>query len=230
MNRTVLQKGLVLVALPLLFQLVFVPAVFGFQREHVEAERWAAHTKEVIAQAHEIHTTVNDARAGVQGYVITADPKLAEPYRRSHRDMPGQFDDLINLVRDSPGQTAQAGKVRATARAWVDWLGEVEQRVRDGARDEAVARVRSGVGYGRMEEFRREFAAFLAEEGRLDRERQLDRVRARGRLNVLLAFGGLSAVACTVVLAYGFRRDIARRFAALEANARRLAAGHTESG
>ena len=227
MKLTVFQKGLVLLVLPLLFQLVFFLAVFRYEREYAEAEHWATHTKEVIARAHEIHTTVTDARAGVQGYVITTDPKFAEPYRHSRRDLSRQFDDLINLVQDNLGQTAQARTAQAAARATVDWLGGVERSVRDGARDEAAARVRSGVGYGRMEDFRRELATFLAEEGRLDRERQVGLVQARDRLNVVFAFGGLSAVACTFGLAYGFRRGIARRFAAVEANARRLAAGET---
>jgi PAS domain S-box-containing protein len=226
---TVSQKGLVLVCLPLLFQLGFVLAVVRFQSDHTEAERWAAHTKEVIARAHEIHTHVNDVRAGVQGYVITAEPKFAEPYRRARADMPGHFDELFTSVQDNPEQTEQARKVHATANAMVDWLSEVEQLVRDGARDEASARVRSRVGYDRMEEFRREFAIFLAEEERLDRERQAALQQSRNRLNAVFVLGGVAAVACTLLLAYGFRRGIARRFSALETTAHRLAAGEALS-
>jgi PAS domain S-box-containing protein len=225
MNLTVVQKGLVLVALPLLFQLAFAGAVFEFQRELVEADGWATQTKEVIALTHEIHTAVNDARAGVQGFVITADPKFIEPGRRSARDLPRRLNDLLERIRDNPAQTAQARRVRTAAAAVIDWLGEVERLVGSGARDKAVARIRSGAGYDRMDAFRREYAAFLVEEERLDRERGATLERSRARLDAAVLGGGGAALAGTVVIGYAFRRGIARRFAALEQTARRLAAG-----
>ncbi|HEY1190704.1 MAG TPA: PAS domain S-box protein [Gemmata sp.] len=225
MNLTVLQKGLILVALPLLFQLVFVFAVVRLQRDHIEAERRAAHTKDVITQAHEAHTLVNEARVGTQGYVITTEARFAEPYERGARELPDALAALLGAVQDNPGQTAQAQKVLTTATALVEWLGGVLRLVRDGARDAAAAQIRTGAGYGRMEVFRKEFATFLAEEERLDRERQGAVERSRRQLNILFVVGGLAAVGSTVLLAGAFRRGIARRFAALESNARQLAAG-----
>ncbi|MDB5309208.1 MAG: tmoS 2 [Gemmataceae bacterium] len=219
------QKGLILIALPLLFQLAFVLVVVRFQRDHVEAGRWATHTKEVITQVHVIHTTVSDAGAGVRGYVISHDPAFAGPFRDASRDLPGQLDGLAGLVSDNPGQATRARAVRSAADALLAWQGGIEQLVRGGAADEAAARVRSGHGQTLVDDFRREVGLFLAEEERLDRDRLVALDQSRERLNIVLVAGGVVAVICTLALACAFRRGVARRFAALEANTRRLAAG-----
>jgi len=224
-NLTVFQKGLVLFALPLVFQLAFVVAVIGFQRNHIVAEYWATHTKEVIARIHEVRITVTDADAGVRGYVISHDPSFAEPLHTATRLLPDQLAVLEDMVRDNADQTGKVRTVRATAEALLVWQSEVAGLVRSGAADAAVDQVRSGRGVALMGDFRRAIGALLAEEERLDRERLAALERSRDRLNALSAGGALAAFACTVVLAYGFRRAIARRFAALEADTRRLAAG-----
>ena len=42
---TVSGKGLILVAVPLVFQLAFVLTVIRFQRDYADAQHWANHTK-----------------------------------------------------------------------------------------------------------------------------------------------------------------------------------------
>ena len=225
MTLTVFQKGVVLVVLPLLFQLAFVLVVVRFQRDQVEAEWWATHTKEVIAQAHEVHTIVSDAFSGVRGYVISRDPTFAEPYRRAIRELPESLDSLTALVQDHPGQATRTRALRSVVADLLDWKSEIVRLGQDGTWDEAITRIRSGRGNALQEEFRREMRAFLAEEERLNHERVVALNRSRERLNALFAIGGLLAVGGTLALGYAFYRGIARRFAALEDTARQLAAG-----
>jgi PAS domain S-box-containing protein len=222
---TLSQKGLVLVVLPLLFQLAFVLVLVRFQREVVAAERLATHTKEVIAHAHKIGTAVADAHAAVRGFVITRDPVYVRPFQNAVRDLPAQFDGLDRLVGDNPAQSAHARTVRSAATAVISWQGGVEELIRKGAEAEAMTRILSGRGEMLMDDFRREIGAFQAGEDRLDRDRRDELERSRSRLDVVFVVGGVAAVACSLALAYGFRRGIARRVATLEDNARRLAAG-----
>ncbi|OWK35485.1 CHASE3 domain-containing protein [Fimbriiglobus ruber] len=225
MNLTVFQKGWVLVIVPLLFQTAFVLVVVRFQREYVAAEQLAIHTKDVIVQTHEIDSHVSAAAAGIRGYVIARDPAFDTSFRDARRDLPGHLDDLDEMIGDNPAQGIRAKAVRTAVDAVLIWQQEVERLVQNGAADEAAARIRSGTGQELIAEFRREIGTFLAEEERLDRERRAVTVQSRNRLNTLFAGGGVAAVACTLVLAYAFRRGIASRFATLEANTRRLAAG-----
>ncbi|VTR93686.1 histidine kinase : Histidine kinase OS=Burkholderia sp. H160 GN=BH160DRAFT_5724 PE=4 SV=1: CHASE3: HAMP: PAS_9: PAS_9: HisKA: HATPase_c [Gemmata massiliana] len=225
MNLTVFQKGLVLIALPLLLQLVFVLAAVRLQRDHEDAERWAAHTKNVIARTHEIHGTVADAHASVRGYVISGDQSFAQPFRDALRNLPQQFDELDEFVRDSAEQAERARVLRDRGNGLFVWQRDIENLLQGGATEEAVKRVQTGRGNVLMAEFRQGVKAFLDEEERLDRERGVALERSRTRLNRLFIFGGLAVVASTFALGFVFHRSIARRFAELEANAHRLAAG-----
>jgi PAS domain S-box-containing protein len=224
-NFTVLQKGLVLAAVPLLFQLGFVLLIVQFQRDHVAAERLANHTKEVIAQAHEVRTLVSDADAGVGGYVIARDPTFATPIGAARQELPHQLDTLDEMVSDNPSQGDRVRSVRSTANAVLAWQTGAEELVNNRAFDEATARVRSKTGETLSKAFREEIRAFLVEEDRLDRERLIALERSRTRLNRLFVAGGIAAILSTLIVAFAFRRGIARRFATLEDNARRLAVG-----
>ena len=225
MNLTVFQKGLVLIALPLLLQLVFVLVAVRLQRDHEGAERWAAHTKDVMARTHEIHSTVADAHASVRGYVISGDATFAQSYWDAVRELPGHFNDLEGRLADNPEQAEHFRAIRTRAGELLAWQSDIESLIRGGATDEAVGRVRSGRGRVLMADFRHEVKTFLDEEERLDRERLTTLERSRVRLNRLFVFGGLAVVISTFALGFAFHRGIARRFAELEANAHRLATG-----
>lgn len=225
MNLSLSQKGLVVVAVPLLFQLVFVFAVVRFQRETVVAAGRAAHTTEVIAQANELRAAVADGTVHVRGYLITRDEAFAARFQSTRGTIPSQHDALEQLVSDNPWQLTRARVVRAVTEVLLEWQEGLVHAVGTGAVDEAAARIRVGGGEIRLAAFRSEIDAFLIEEERLDRERHIALDAARERLNTVLAAGGASAIGCTLFVALVFRRGIAGRFAALEDRARRLAAG-----
>jgi PAS domain S-box-containing protein len=224
---SVFQKGLVLAAVPFLFQFGFVLLVVRVQSAHSAAEALTAHTKEVIAQTQAIHTLISSAGAGVADAVVARDPALAAPFTSARRELPGQFDVLDRLVSDNPEQMRRARSVRAAAEAVLDWDAGLEQLVREGGADRAAQRVRSGRGEALRERFRQEIGPFLAEEERLDRVRVSALAGSRAGLNLLFVIGGLAALGCTTVVALAFRRGIGRRFAALEDTAQRLATGES---
>ncbi len=71
-NLTIFQKGLILLAVPVCFQLVFFGALFKVEWDSEEAERWAVHTKEVIAQTETAYRLLEGA-AYVRRLVITGE-------------------------------------------------------------------------------------------------------------------------------------------------------------
>ena len=58
---TIFQKGLLLFSIPLVLQAIFIGILVRLQTEVVEAQRWAVHTKEVIAKVEE--TTASCSKA-----------------------------------------------------------------------------------------------------------------------------------------------------------------------
>lgn len=222
---TVSSKGLILVAVPLVFQLAFVLTVIRFQRDYADAQHWANHTKVVIAQAHELRTTIFDADAAIRGYIISPTPTFAEAFWTASAAVPEQLAALDLSVRETRQQSEKAGVLRTAANANLAWHQEKEKLVRDGNAQAAAEMVRTGHGELLAATFRREVDEFLAEEDRLDRNRAAALDRSRARLNTLAAVGAVAAVGVTLALAVVFYRSITRRFAVLESTARRLAAG-----
>jgi PAS domain S-box-containing protein len=224
-NLTLFQKALALVALPVVLLGGAVVAAARFLEDHLEAARAASHTKEVIAEGYEVQTLLFDAHATVRGAVIIGDPAVAVLYGDTRRELDERFAALEELVGDNPDQGRRVRAVRAAAAAVTAYLDALDRFVRAGAADRAMAEIRTRRGERLVADFRREANAFLAEEQRLDRVRAEALDRSRGHLVTLLVVGGVVGLGCTVGVGLGFRRTIARRFAALEANAVRLAAG-----
>jgi PAS domain S-box-containing protein len=218
-------KGLILVSTPLAFVLAFVVLVTGMKRGSEQAQAWSLHSKEVLAQSHALLGQLLDAESGVRGYVITGNPDFAAPYEGARRDLQATVSRLQQLVRDNPERAARAGRLTDKAAERLAALGEVLGLARAGAGAEAVERVKSGYGKHLMDEFRRELAAFLGEEERLDTERQLKVEASWQRFNWLLAGGASVAVLLTLFLALLFSRGISGRLSLLTANARRFAEG-----
>src|SRR4051812_14658825 len=114
-NLTIFQKGLLLVAVPLLFQLAFLGPLAWMQRQNAEAQWWAKHSQEALTQAHTVLESMVGAEAGMRGWVITDDRVFAEPYELAVRNRLEQLTRLQYLVQDSPGQASRAGRIAAQA-------------------------------------------------------------------------------------------------------------------
>jgi PAS domain S-box-containing protein len=224
-NLTLFQKALALVALPVVALGGFVLATARFLDDHLAAWQLSAHTKEVIAQGYEVQTLVFDAQAAIRGAVIIGDPAIAAHFHNTHRELARRLDELEGLVSDNPAQLSQVRTVRAAAAAVTTFQVELDRLIRVGAADQAAALIRTRRGEQLVADFRREVSAFLAEEQQLDQDRVDVLERSRQNFVALLVAGGVLGLGSTLGVGIGFRRGITRRFATLEANAVRLAAG-----
>ncbi|HJT76050.1 MAG TPA: CHASE3 domain-containing protein [Gemmataceae bacterium] len=224
-NLSIFQKGLLLVSIPLLFQLAFIGLLARVQGQNAEAERWANHSQEVLTQAHTVLGSMLDAETGVRGWVVTGDPVFAEPYERAVREVPASVTRLRELVQDNPAQKAGAGRISASADKTLAWHAAITRLLRVGQRDEATAREKTGEGKRLMDELRQEMAAFVAEEERLNAARGQALEQSRQRLNWLVFAGGLATFLSTGALTFGISRGLSTRLATLADNTQRLAQG-----
>jgi signal transduction histidine kinase len=224
-SLSIYRKGLILVGVPLLSQLLFLGVLAEMRAQQAAAQRMALHTKDVIADAEAVFRTLVEAHNAVRAYVFFGDPVYRDVYQRAAGRGPGVVARLTDQVRDNPAQVEQAGRVGAAARGLADLQADLARMAGDGRRAEATELIRVYEGQRRIDAVRAEVDAFLAAEERLDRDRMaaLDRV-ARLQLWVL-ASGVVLALASTGLLLWLFSRGFARRVATLRDNARRLADG-----
>lgn len=224
-NLSIFQKGLLLVAVPLLAQLLFLGVLGKLQYDASWDEHWAMHTKDVIAQTQAVYLHLVEAQAAVEGLVLSGDATYSGPYHEATNRLHPELEALEHLVSDNRVQHIRTQTLRERADELLAWLAEQDNLVRSGRRTEAVARSRGQGGQRLLAVVRDEARAFLRDEEQLDAAREAALRRTSGWLGWALAGGGALAVLSTVVLALIFSRGVVRRLASLGDNAKRLAEG-----
>ena len=221
-NLTIFQKGLLLVALPVFFQLLFFGALFKVEWDGENAERWAVHTKEVIAQTETAYRYLLEATSYVRRLIITGqDPTLAPPFHDALRKAPEEFQKLGDLVRDNPSQQARVAEAAAKADRLGAYLREENDLIAAGRPDQAAAYVKSGKAQADLDSVRSDLDEILNEEAHLDGLRMVELNASWQRQNWLIGAGVVLSVLLALIVALQFSRDIAGRLARLAENVRR---------
>jgi signal transduction histidine kinase len=224
-NLTLLKKGLILIAIPLAFQLGFLGLVLATQRKVSDAQEQAIHTKNVIARVESECRRLIEGRSAIQNLILTGNLDRYTKFEASLREVPREMDALIELVSDNKDQVPKARDIAEAARGLIAWQDEVARLYREGRPDEARALVTSPDSPSRIDALRTMVDEFRGEEERLDKVR-LDRLSRTTRLQLaVMIVGGVVSVAGSFVVLAVFARGISQRFAVLSENARRLADG-----
>ena len=87
-NFTIVKKGLLLVAVPLVIQAVFIGMLLKTQVDLAKAQRWAVHTKEVIATVEEIYRRLLEGYTGIRIQAVSNNPMISGPFGQAMQDLP----------------------------------------------------------------------------------------------------------------------------------------------
>jgi signal transduction histidine kinase/CheY-like chemotaxis protein/CHASE3 domain sensor protein/HPt (histidine-containing phosphotransfer) domain-containing protein len=222
-NLSILKKGLILISVPLLFQLIFIGAIALKDRDKNRANEAFVRTKTVLGQAQIVLTKLVDFETGTRGFIITGDPIFTEPHDRAAKEVPAALQRLEDLVSNNPEQQTRIRQIKAKAAEMMDRYAKEIQLVRQGARDEAIAKVKTRDGKNQMDDMRKSIDAFLAEEQRLAQQREQAVQRQELWLYWILGAGTPASILTTLLLAFTFTRGISDRLAALIDGAHRFA-------
>jgi signal transduction histidine kinase len=219
-----LTKGLLIVAIPSLFEMLLLASLFKSQADAEQAERWAAHSALVMNKAAEVREPMLLESARIRNSVIVNDPR---PIGRSEVwvDLGTRLDELAKLVEDNPEQGRALQAIRDSIANYRAWADSARQRMLDGRRAELIAQLRNEQGPHRLTEFRSRLNAFLDKERQLAAERNEDLQDARNSQTMVLIAAVLGSIVAAGAASYAFTRNIGKRVAVLTDNARRLAEG-----
>jgi signal transduction histidine kinase len=215
-------KGLLLIAIPALFELALLSGLVKAQADATQAERWAIHSEEVLRQTTAILDPVLGESVALRGAVLANDARFSTPVT-VWMDVDRRIDQLAELVADNPAQVERVVQVRQAVQAYRQWSDRIQDMLHSGRRRDVLARFRDLAPSDVLDRFRQQLAAFQAEERRLDtlRSNAADAARERQQTLVVAAvFGSLLFVALAVWL---FTRGVRGRLAVLADNAGRLA-------
>jgi signal transduction histidine kinase len=220
-----LKKGLVLIAVPLVFQILFAMVLLQSQRNSRRAQDTAIHTKDVIAQGLLVSRLLAEVQGQTAGLILTDHAEFQRSATARAKLVPQALRSLERLVRDNPPQAARVQAIAQACREYLDWQAETRALALAGQEGEAIARVRTLEGRKTLERIRDQIDGFLNYEEALDIKRQQDLQRAGQWQTGLILTGIVAAFIGAVVLLTIYSRTFSQRVNALVENARRLAEG-----
>ncbi len=223
---TILTKGLLLVAVPLLLQLVMTGFMIEAGRQERESDVLVANAQKALHEAERLSSRLADAETTGRGYVLTGDPVFSEAYDRTVRDLPRCLNGLTSRETASVPHNIAADKIAVCMARWLEFQTENVRLVREGSKDEAAVRIATLTGKDLMDDLRQTIADFQWEiERRVQDESDL-RERNHGFFWNAIVIGSILSVLLAVGLAAFFTREISRRISILNVNIQSLARGN----
>lgn len=218
-------KGLLLVAIPGLFELGLLGILYKSQENATQAEAWALHTKDVIIQAAEVREPVLLQSARLRAGIIINDASGLDK-TDLWESIAKEIGELRDLVKDNPPQLENVEKIRAAVADYHAWTDDLVLLLKEGKRDELTEIVRSPASGQRIQTIQKLLVEFIGNEEALDVVRLKRVADARWMQNIALLIALIGSVLAAAVAARIFSRDVGGRLAVLTGNAHRL----TESG
>jgi len=225
LNLRLSHKGIILVAVPLIFEVVFLAALtFLLRQAEIEVQR-QVRSKAIISQANTLSKLFYDAGVAMGGYSITKSPLFSDRYDKIVHQIPQDLEELKSLVGDNSRQQQILQNLQVITVTGLKILGEAKSAIDDNRVDVAQFRARH------MYKEIRSLADRLQDElrGLTEDERKIEsespEVQNRNRMLVksILVVGVLLNIAIAIALALYFSRGITRRLNVLTDNSIRLA-------
>jgi hypothetical protein len=85
-----------------------------------EANRWHAHTLEVLVEVGRFSAALSETQRGVRGYLLTGDPVFAAGYRAGAQATPDRLRRMRALTADNPAQQRRLAALASETAALLD--------------------------------------------------------------------------------------------------------------
>ncbi|MEX3636632.1 ATP-binding protein [Paraburkholderia sp. BR14320] len=215
-------KGLLLIAIPAVFELALLTGVVKAQADATMAEQRAMHSEEVLRQSTAILDPVLSESVALRGAVLANDARFTTPIA-VWMDVDRRIDELVDLVGDNPAQVERVVEVRQAVQAYRQWSDRIQDMLHAGRRAEILARFDDLAQVDVLDHFRLQVSAFQAEERRLDMSRSNAVAAVREREQTLIVAAALGSLLFVALAIWMFTRGVRGRLALLSDNAGRLA-------
>src|SRR6516225_11043666 len=103
-NLSIFKKGLFLVGIPLLAQLLFLAMLLKIRSDEDEAQHWAMHTKDVMVRAEGAFRLASRANSDLRAFAVSGNPQFGEAYLHDRVQVVPALEELREVVHDSTAQ------------------------------------------------------------------------------------------------------------------------------
>ncbi|WP_433703806.1 sensor histidine kinase [Paraburkholderia sacchari] len=215
-------KGLLLIAIPAVFELTLLSAIVKAEADAENAEVLGQRSQAVLAQAGRVLEPVLVESVQLRGAVAAGDARFSTPVAL-WMDVDRRIDRLAELVADNPSQVERAQRIRQAVQNYRQWSDRIQDLLHAGRRADLVERLRTSTDFDALDRVRTQVTAFQTEERRLDVMRVTEAEQARAQQQSLVMTAVIGSIMLVALAVWVFTRGVRGRLDALSDNASRLA-------
>jgi PAS domain S-box-containing protein len=222
-NPKLSHKGILLVSVPLVFELAFVAILFLLLSQAEEQTLRSERARRVTTEATEVAKLTYDACNAITCYWQRMDSKWADRYTRVAAAVPLHLEALEKLVEDKPAEREVAARFATAARSQFAALDECKEWVDKGNR---IFAARIAARFAGLNSDLNRIARELEQLNALvekDKVRPEDEARSQQIIKACLIAGVIFNVLLAGALVFYFNKGTLTRLGRLMDNTRRLA-------
>src|SRR5205085_10167056 len=118
---TILRKGLLVLALPLVYQALFIGLLMKRQFDHNEAQLAAVHTKDVLIQTDLVYRLLLLSQSNLRAYILTENEIFSKQLIDGTARIESELGKMETMVQDNPRQRERLQNVAARAKERLDF-------------------------------------------------------------------------------------------------------------
>lgn len=226
MSLTLAQKGLLLVAVPLLFELTFVAfLVVLLDRAENMVER-QTRSREIVTVANDLSKNLFDGAYALVLWNYTKGEMFHKQFEQCQAAIPTGMDELKHLTKGSKRQSEHVQKLESIS---VTVLKELDEQAQNVETSKNIYGLKFGEYRSKLTEifapFITELKDLIKEEKRLAELAPAATLESRQQLRQCLAAGVCLNILLAIWLASFFSKQITGRLGVMTNNAERFAAG-----
>jgi methyl-accepting chemotaxis protein len=191
------------------------------------ATGWNEHTRDVMENAAGLLSGMVDQETGLRGFLVSADERFLEPYKRGLEEFSLDFDKIRQLTSDNPSQQQRLDVIKSQADIWRTQIAEQEISLMRNptSREQAREMEASGAGKTAMDKIRAVEHDVDDAERSLLVVRQATRDEASRFARLPMIIGSVFGLCLAVFLGWMLSRTVAKPISALVAVMNRLTVG-----
>lgn len=220
-------KGLILVAVPLVFELVFVVWLAYLLDQTEQEVRREAHSRTVLTTTQQLVKNLYVLSTAAKSKALIASDADTNLYKKNLEEIPGNIEKLRDLVKDRPAQREIVVRVEAGATRAFNMIQDLRSKLKD--RSVSFIELKDDVSDIKdklqplVTDVARDLVAMMDEERQIEQQSPEKQGRIRSQAKMLLVAGVLFNILIAIWLAMYFNRGTAQRLGVLVDNTGRLA-------
>lgn len=212
------QKGLILVLVPIVFELIFVVCLATLLKQAEDGMIKENHSREVVTTAHDLQKIFYDAGATLSFYRMTRDQSFMKRYQTAiKKKIPGHLQKMSAMMQDEEFERVAFNKINLATAVGIEELERCRTRLEEGTRQFFIVESRVS-----LEKLLHCIDDLIQEEKDVQDKAPAAQSAARRTVVYFLFAGVAFSVLLGIMMALFFNSDIVNRVKTMTANTARV--------